>query len=63
MKILKVLDAELILVNLEVNLGANKQNSPTLCVRYKAKIIPLNTPDGRPILMNEDNAIIGYDEN
>ena len=63
MKILKVLDAELILVDLEVNLGANKKNSPTLCVRYKGKIIPLNTPDGRPILMNEDNAIIGYDEN
>jgi hypothetical protein len=63
MKILKVLDAELILVDLEVNLGANKQNSPTLCARYKGKIIPLNTPDGRPILMNEDNAIIGYDQN
>ena len=63
MKILKVLDAELILVDLEVNLGVNKQNSPTLCARYKGKIIPLNTPDGRPILMNEDNAIIGYDEN
>ena len=63
MKILKVLDAELILVDLEVNLGAKKQNSPTLCARYKGKIIPLNTPNGRPILMNEDNAIIGYDEN
>jgi|TARA_B110000881_G_C18147019_1_gene304258 hypothetical protein len=61
MKVLKVLDAELILVDLEVNLGTNKQNSPTLCVRYQGKIIPLNTPDGRPILMNEDNAIIGYE--
>ena len=57
MKILKVLDAELVLVDLEVNLGDRKQNSPTLCVRFKDKIIPLNTPDGRPILMNEDNAI------
>ena len=57
MKILKVLDAELVLVDLEVNLGDRKQNSPTLCVRFKDKIIPLNTPDGRPILMNEGNAI------
>ena len=57
MKILKVLDAELVLVDLEVNLGDRKQNSPTLCARLKDKIIPLNTPDGRPILMNENNAI------
>ena len=57
MKILKILDAELVLVDLEVNLGHNKQNSPTLCAKYNGKIIPLNTPDGRPILMNIDNAI------
>ena len=57
MKILKVLDAELVLVDLKVNLGGRKQNSPTLCARFKDKIIPLNTPDGKPILMNEDNAI------
>ena len=57
MKVLKVLDAELVLVDLEVNLGDRKQNSPTLCARFKDKIIPLNTPDGRPIPMNENNAI------
>ena len=57
MKVLKVLDAELVLVDLEVNLGDRKQNSPTLCARFKDKIIPLNTPDGSPILMNEGNAI------
>ena len=57
MKVLEVLDADLVLVDLEVNLGKNKQNSPTLCARYKGKIIPLSTPDGRPILMKEDNAI------
>ena len=57
MKILELLDAELVLVDLEVNLGDNKHNSPTLCAKYKGKIIPLNTPDGRPILMNIDNAI------
>ena len=59
MKVLEVLDAELILVDLEVNLGNKKQNSPTLCARFNGKIIPLNTPDGRPILMKEDNAIEG----
>ena len=57
MKVLKVLDAELVLIDLEVNLGDRKQNSPTLCAKFEDKIIPLNTPDGRPILMNEDNAI------
>jgi len=57
MKILELLDAQLVLVDLEVNLGHRKQNSPTLCAKYKGKIIPLNTPDGRPILMNMDNAI------
>ena len=57
MKILDLLDAALVLVDLEVNLGDNKQNSPTLCAKYNGKIIPLNTPDGRPILMNIDNAI------
>ena len=30
MKILELLDAELVLVDLEVNLGDNKHNSPTL---------------------------------
>ena len=59
MKILEIIEnVELLLVNLEVNLGSQKRSSPTLCVRSKGKIIPLNTAhDGRPILMNEDNAI------
>ncbi len=58
MKVLKVLeDAEIIVADIEVILGSNTQSSPTLCVRYKGKIIPLNTPDMRPILMNEENAI------
>ena len=57
MKVLEVLDAELVLVDLEVNLGKNKQNSPTLCARHKGKLIPLSTPDGRPILMKEENAL------
>jgi hypothetical protein len=59
MKILKVLeDAELIIVDLEVNLGNEVRSAPTLCARYKGKIIPLNTAhDGRPILMKEENSI------
>ena len=57
MKILELLDAELVLVDLEVNLGDQKQNSPTLCAKYNDKIIPLNTPDGRPILMNLENVL------
>lgn len=60
MKILEIMnDAKIILVDLEVNIGDKKQNSPTLCVQYKGKIIPLNSAhDGRPILMNEENAIL-----
>ena len=59
MKILKILkDAELILVDLEVNFGNETRSANTLCVRFEGKIIPLNTAhDGRPILMNEENAI------
>ena len=59
MKILKVLeDAELIIVDLEVNLGDEVRSAATLCARYKGKIIPLNTAhDGRPILMKEENTI------
>ncbi len=55
MKILKILeDVEFLLVDLEVKLGNEIRNSPTLCVRYNGKIIPLNSAnDGRPILMNE----------
>ena len=59
MKILKELDdAKLVIVDLEVNLGNEIRNAPTLCAKYKGKIIPLNTAnDGRPILMREENSI------
>ena len=58
MKILEVLeDAEVIIADLEVNLGEETHRSPTLCVRYNGNIIPLSTPDARPILMNSENAI------
>ena len=35
MKVLEILDAELVIVDLEVSLGKNKQNNPILCARYK----------------------------
>ena len=59
MKILSILkDIELVIADLEVNLGKEVRSAPTLCARYKGKIIPLNTAhDGRPVLMKEENAI------
>jgi|TARA_B100001105_G_scaffold246495_1_gene230244 hypothetical protein len=60
MKVLKVLDAELILADIEVNLGKQVRHAVTLCARYNGKIIPLNTPDMRPILMTEENALIDF---
>ena len=58
MRVLKVLDElKLYLVDLEVALKGKKQNAPTLRTKDENQVIPLNTPDGRPILMNWDNAI------
>ena len=58
MKVLKVLEnAEVIIADLEVNLGDETRSSPTLCVRYEGNIIPLSTPDARPVLMKIENAI------
>ena len=59
MKIIKVLEkTELVIVDLEVNLGKEKRNGLTLCVKYNGDYYPLNTAhDGRPILMNKENVI------
>ena len=59
MKILKILEkTDLAIVDLEVNLGKEKRNALTLCVRYQGEYYPLNTAhDGRPILMNKENVI------
>ena len=59
MKILKVLEkTDLVIVDLEVNLGNEKRKALTLCVRYQGEYYPLNTAhDGRPILMNRENVI------
>ena len=59
MKILSILKGvELVIADLEVNLGEQVRSAPTLCARYNGKIIPLNTAhDGRPILLNKENLI------
>lgn len=61
MKIIKVLeDIQLVIADIEVSMGNKKQNAPTLCARYEGKVIPLNSAhDGRPILMQIENAIEG----
>ena len=59
MKILNVLEnTDIVVVDLEVNLGNEKRTGLTLCVKYNGDYYPLNTAhDGRPILMNKDNVI------
>ena len=59
MKILKVLEnTEVVVVDLEVNLGTERRSGLTLCIKYNGDFYPLNTAhDGRPILMNKDNII------
>ena len=50
MKILEILKGvDLVIADIQVNLGNQKHNNPTLCVKKGDKIIPLSTPDGRPI--------------
>ncbi len=56
-------DVQLVIADLQVPLNGELRSSPTLCALIPAangheeKIVPLNTPDGRPIFMNLDNAI------
>ena len=59
MKILKVLEkTDLVIVDLEVNLGKEKRKGLTLCAKDNNYYYPLNTAhDGRPILMNKKNII------
>ena len=58
MKILEILkNVDLVIADIEVNLGKEKHNNPTLCVKNGNKVIPLSTPDGRPILIKEENSI------
>lgn len=63
MKVRQILSGvELVIADLEVELNGAPRSSPTLCALLKDDsgkevIIPLNTPDGRPIFMNPENAI------
>ena len=64
MKVLRILsDIRLVIAELEVHLGEHVRNSPTLCALVPGvagapdQVIPLSTPDGRPIFMKMDNAI------
>ncbi len=61
-------DVQLVIADLEVHLNGELRSSPTLCALIPAangadeRVIPLNTPDGRPIFMNMDNAIAPTNE-
>ena len=63
MKVKRILTGvELVIADLEVELNGEMRSSHTLCALLKDDngkevIIPLNTPDGRPIFMNPENAI------
>jgi hypothetical protein len=54
-------DVRLVIADIEVNHNGALRTSPTLCAVVQKggaeEVIPLNTPDGRPIFMNRDNAI------
>ena len=56
-------EATLVIADLEVHLNGELRSSPTLCALLPAsgsqgaRVVPLNTPDGRPILLNMGNAI------
>ena len=63
MKVKQILTGiELVIADLEVELNGELRSSHTLCAllkddQGKELVIPLNTPDGRPIFMNPENAI------
>lgn len=63
MKVKQILSGiELVIVDLEVELNGTPRSANTLCALLKDAsgkevIIPLNTPDGRPIFMSLENAI------
>ena len=54
-------DVRLVIADLEVQLGTEQRASPTLCAIVQTpegeRVVPLNTPDGRPIFMKMENAI------
>ena len=54
-------EVKLVIADLEVPLGDELRSSPTLCALIgegdELKVVPLNTPDGRPIFMKMENAL------
>ena len=56
-------EVTLVIADVEVELNGTWRSSPTLCAVVTGeagegrKIVPLNTPDGRPIFMKMENAI------
>lgn len=54
-------EVRLVIADLEVPLGNELRSNPTLCAMVgegdDARVVPLNTPDGRPIFMRMENAI------
>ena len=64
MKIKRILtEANLVIADVEVEHNGALRSRPTLCAVIKGadgtsdSIVPLNTPDGRPIFLTLENAI------
>jgi hypothetical protein len=63
MKVKQILTGvEIVIADLEVELNGTLRSNHTLCAlltdeHQREVLIPLNTPDGRPIFMNPENAI------
>jgi formylmethanofuran:tetrahydromethanopterin formyltransferase len=56
-------EVQLVIADVEVELNGAWRSSPTLCAVLPGeggigrRVVPLNTPDGRPIFMKIENAI------
>lgn len=64
MKVKRILsEAKLVIAEVEVELNGALRSRPTLCAVITPadgsprSVVPLNTPDGRPIFMTADNAV------
>lgn len=64
MRVNKIMsEVTLVIADLSVSIHGEIKSCPTLCAVVPGvgseldQLIPLNTPDGRPIFMNYDNAI------
>lgn len=58
MRVKEILESyKLCIADLEVSSNGDTRVAPTLCVTDGEYVIPLNTPYGRPIMMNKTNAI------